>query len=138
MTMVRSANWFNYINLAQTDNSGMLRFLTDELQDAEDQGDRGMTLAKLAVLFSFLSLTLRLSLVWIIGHVLSGWDGTNALEAPSNLCEYHAFMVLFTRLVDVFHHSLSDVSPIRASLSRPYQFISLRYQCRPLLPTCYC
>jgi sphingomyelin phosphodiesterase len=41
----------------------MLRFLTDELQDAEDQGDR----------------------VWIMGHVLSGWDGTNPLEAPTNL-----------------------------------------------------
>jgi hypothetical protein len=53
MTMVHSANWFNYINLAQADNSGMLRFLTDELQDAEDQGDRGMTLAKLAALFCF-------------------------------------------------------------------------------------
>jgi len=41
----------------------MLRFLTDELQDAEDSGDR----------------------VWIIGHVLSGWDGTNPLENPTNL-----------------------------------------------------
>jgi sphingomyelin phosphodiesterase len=58
-----SANLFNYINLTQADTSGMLRFLTDELQDAEDQGDR----------------------VWIMGHVLSGWDGTDPLEAPSNL-----------------------------------------------------
>ncbi|KAI0299797.1 Metallo-dependent phosphatase-like protein [Russula brevipes] len=58
------ANLFNYINLSQIDNSGMLRFLTDELQDAEDEGDR----------------------VWIIGHVPTGWDGGNALEAPSNLC----------------------------------------------------
>ncbi|KAJ7757507.1 sphingomyelin phosphodiesterase [Mycena metata] len=49
------ANYFNYINLDTPDNSGMLRFLTDELQDAEDAGDR----------------------VWIIGHVLSGWDGSN-------------------------------------------------------------
>jgi len=57
------ANWFNYIRLNQPDDSGMLRFLTDELQDAEDNGDR----------------------VWIIGHVPTGWDGTNALEAPSNL-----------------------------------------------------
>jgi hypothetical protein len=50
MMMVYSANWFNYINLAEADNSGMLRFLTDELQDAEDKGDRGVSLAKLAVL----------------------------------------------------------------------------------------
>ena len=42
--MVHSANFFNYINLAQADNSGMLRFLTDELQDAEDKGDRGVLL----------------------------------------------------------------------------------------------
>lgn len=37
-----SSNWFNYVNLAGGDNSGMLRFLTDELQDAEDKGDRGI------------------------------------------------------------------------------------------------
>jgi hypothetical protein len=63
--------------------------------------------------FLFLSLTLRLSLVWIIGHVPSGWDGSNALEAPSNLCEYRAFIVLYTRLANVFHHSLPDVSPFK-------------------------
>ncbi|KAK0465473.1 Metallo-dependent phosphatase-like protein [Desarmillaria tabescens] len=57
------ANYFNYINLTDPDVSGMLRFLTDELQDAEDAGDR----------------------VWIIGHVLSGWDGSNPLENPTNL-----------------------------------------------------
>ncbi|KAN0131836.1 Metallo-dependent phosphatase-like protein [Lactarius tabidus] len=65
----RPSNYFNYINLSQPDNSGMLRFLTDELQDAEDQGDR----------------------VWIMGHVLSGWDGTNPLEAPTNLCDVDRF-----------------------------------------------
>ncbi|KAL5520508.1 hypothetical protein ACEPAG_9732 [Sanghuangporus baumii] len=57
------ANWFNYINMTSSDPSGILRFLTDELQDAEDAGDR----------------------VWIMGHVLTGWDGTNALFNPSNL-----------------------------------------------------
>lgn len=35
------ANYFNYLNLSEPDVSGMLRFLTDELQDAEDSGDRG-------------------------------------------------------------------------------------------------
>lgn len=33
---------FNYINMTNPDTSGMLRFLTDELQSAEDAGDRGM------------------------------------------------------------------------------------------------
>jgi len=57
------ANAYNYINMTDSDPSGMLRFITDELQDAEDAGDRA----------------------WIIGHVLPGWDGTNALYNPSNL-----------------------------------------------------
>lgn len=35
------ANMFNYINMSSSDPSGMLRFLTDELQEAEDAGDRG-------------------------------------------------------------------------------------------------
>ncbi|KAF7373118.1 Sphingomyelin phosphodiesterase [Mycena sanguinolenta] len=35
------SNIFNYFNMTNPDNSGMLRFLTDELQDAEDAGDRG-------------------------------------------------------------------------------------------------
>ncbi|KAH9835891.1 sphingomyelin phosphodiesterase [Rhodofomes roseus] len=58
-----TANYYNYMNLSSSDNSGMLRFLTDELQDAEDAGDRA----------------------WILGHVPTGWDGTNALKNPSNL-----------------------------------------------------
>lgn len=57
------ANYFSYINMTNPDTSGMLRFLTDELQDAEDAGDR----------------------VWIMGHVLSGWDGTNGELNPTNL-----------------------------------------------------
>ncbi|KAI0308376.1 Metallo-dependent phosphatase-like protein [Multifurca ochricompacta] len=73
------ANWFNYINLSGADNSGMLRFLTDELQDAEDKGDR----------------------VWIMGHVLSGWDGTNGLEVPTNL---------FYQIVDRFSpHVIANI-----------------------------
>lgn len=42
LTMLISDNWFNYVNMTSIDPSGMLRFLTDELQDAEDAGDRGM------------------------------------------------------------------------------------------------
>ncbi|GJJ10859.1 hypothetical protein Clacol_005087 [Clathrus columnatus] len=49
--------------MSNPDNSGMLRFLTDELQAAEDAGQR----------------------VWILGHVLPGWDATSALPNPPNL-----------------------------------------------------
>jgi len=56
-------NYYNYLNQSTSDPSGMLRFITDELQDAEDAGAR----------------------VWILGHVNSGWDGTNALMNPTNL-----------------------------------------------------
>ncbi|KAI0673559.1 sphingomyelin phosphodiesterase [Trametes maxima] len=58
-----SANYFNYINMTNPDLSGMLRFLTDELQAAEDAGDS----------------------VWIAGHVLTGWDGSNPLQNPTDL-----------------------------------------------------
>lgn len=34
-------NYFGYINSTDPDAFGILRFLTDELQDAEDAGDRG-------------------------------------------------------------------------------------------------
>lgn len=56
-------NAYNYINLSSSDNSGMLRFLTDELQDAEDAGERA----------------------WIMGHVPSGWDASDPLQNPTNL-----------------------------------------------------
>ncbi|KAF9237929.1 hypothetical protein BU15DRAFT_75527 [Melanogaster broomeanus] len=57
------SNYFSYINATQPDPFGILRFLTDELQDAEDSGTR----------------------VWIVGHVLSGWDGTQSELHPTNL-----------------------------------------------------
>lgn len=56
-------NYFSFIRMTDSDTFGILRFLTDELQKAEDNGER----------------------VWIIGHVLSGWSGTNTLTGPSNL-----------------------------------------------------
>lgn len=60
---IYKANFFNYINTTDPDNSGMFKFMIDELQAAEDAGER----------------------VWIVGHVLSGWDGTNPLPNPTNL-----------------------------------------------------
>jgi hypothetical protein len=56
-------NWFNFVNSSNPDQSGTLRFLTDELQSAEDAGQRA----------------------YVIGHVLPGWSGSNAVPNPSNL-----------------------------------------------------
>ncbi|KAK0553545.1 hypothetical protein OC846_002466 [Tilletia horrida] len=56
-------NIFVNINTTNPDVSGMLRFLTDELQKAEDSFER----------------------VWIVGHVLTGWDGSNPMDNPTNL-----------------------------------------------------
>lgn len=57
------SNIYNFINSTNPDNSGIFSFLIQELQAAEDAGER----------------------VWIIGHVLTGWDGFNPLLNPSNL-----------------------------------------------------
>jgi hypothetical protein len=58
-----STNYLNFINTTNPDNSGVFSFMIEELQKAEDAGER----------------------VWIIGHVHSGWDGTNPLPDPTNL-----------------------------------------------------
>ncbi|MCJ1314253.1 hypothetical protein MMC25_007933 [Agyrium rufum] len=57
------SNYLNYINTTNPDNSGMQAFLISELQAAEDAGQR----------------------VWVLGHVLPGWDGSNGLPNPTNL-----------------------------------------------------
>jgi hypothetical protein len=57
------SNFYNFINSTDPDNSGMLKFLIRELQAAEDAGER----------------------VWILGHVLTGWDGSNPLLNPTDL-----------------------------------------------------
>ncbi|KAG8631169.1 hypothetical protein KVT40_000309 [Elsinoe batatas] len=57
------SNFLNYINMTNPDVSGTFKFMIDELQAAEDAGER----------------------VWIVSHVLSGWDGSNPLPNPSNL-----------------------------------------------------
>ncbi|KAH8812697.1 sphingomyelin phosphodiesterase-like protein [Xylogone sp. PMI_703] len=56
-------NYLNFINSTNPDVSGNLQFLINELQKAEDAGDR----------------------VWIVGHVLTGWDGSNPLPNPTDL-----------------------------------------------------
>jgi len=80
--LIRSnrANYFNYINASHPDTSGMMRFLADELQSAEDAGDRGKCAMHLEL------SEVNVNIAWIIGHVPSGWDGTNGLLNPTNLC----------------------------------------------------
>ncbi|KAJ5050724.1 uncharacterized protein L3040_002597 [Drepanopeziza brunnea f. sp. 'multigermtubi'] len=56
-------NYLNFINTTDPDVSGTFSFMIKELQAAEDAGER----------------------VWIIGHVLSGWDGANLLPNPIDL-----------------------------------------------------
>ncbi|MCJ1382360.1 hypothetical protein MMC17_005473 [Xylographa soralifera] len=57
------SNYFNFINTTDPNTSGLFTFLVQELQAAEDAGER----------------------VWILGHVLSGWDGSNPLDNPTDL-----------------------------------------------------
>jgi hypothetical protein len=64
------SNFFNYINMTTPDVSGLFRFVTDELQDAEDVGDRGLLKMICLLLFSDSKLP---STVWIMGHAPPGW-----------------------------------------------------------------
>lgn len=57
------SNYYAFVQAANPDYSGIFSFLIDELQKAEDAGER----------------------VWIVGHVLSGWDGSNPLPNGSDL-----------------------------------------------------
>ncbi|KAK3680633.1 Metallo-dependent phosphatase-like protein [Podospora appendiculata] len=56
-------NLYSYLHAADPDFSGMFSFLIKELQKAEDAGQR----------------------VWIVGHVLSGWDGSNPMPSGSDM-----------------------------------------------------
>jgi hypothetical protein len=56
-------NHFALLHAADPDFSGMFSFLIAELQRAEDAGERA----------------------WIVGHVLSGWDGSNPLPNGSDM-----------------------------------------------------
>ncbi|KAK0674005.1 Metallo-dependent phosphatase-like protein [Cercophora samala] len=56
------ANIFAFLHADNPDYSGIFSFLVDELQKAEDQGQR----------------------VWIMGHVPTGWQGQNSLPGGSD------------------------------------------------------
>jgi hypothetical protein len=57
------SNFLTFINTTNPDNSGIFSWMVKELQAAEDAGER----------------------VWIVGHVLSGWDGSNPIPNPTDL-----------------------------------------------------
>ncbi|CAK7567951.1 MAG: hypothetical protein SEPTF4163_005929 [Sporothrix epigloea] len=56
-------NYYAFLHAADPDFSGIFSFLIQELQRAEDESRR----------------------VYIVGHVLSGWDGSNALPNGADL-----------------------------------------------------
>jgi len=56
-------NVFNYFNFTNPDQSGILKFLISELEACEARDQRA----------------------WIIGHVLSGYEGSNSLPNPTAL-----------------------------------------------------
>ena len=70
-------NGFAFLHTSNPDFSGVLRWVTDELQAAEDAYER----------------------VWIIGHVLPGWDGYSSMDLPTNL-----FYQIVTRYQSTIAH----------------------------------
>ncbi|CAK7229035.1 hypothetical protein SBRCBS47491_007112 [Sporothrix bragantina] len=56
-------NYYAFLHAANPDYSGIFSFLIQELQRAEDEGRRA----------------------FVVGHVLSGWDGSNALPNGADL-----------------------------------------------------
>lgn len=64
-------NVFNFFNFTNPDQSGILKYLIKELEACEAKGQRA----------------------WIIGHVLSGYDGTNGLPNPTAL--FYSIVVRF-------------------------------------------
>ncbi|KOS15701.1 putative acid sphingomyelinase [Malassezia pachydermatis] len=56
-------NPMTFLNLDDPDQSGTLRWFTDELQAAEDANER----------------------VWMVAHVLTGWSGGDGVDNPTNL-----------------------------------------------------
>lgn len=53
--------------------------------------------------------------VWIIGHVLAGWDGTNALLNPTNLCMYLSHWKLFRLLICIPYGLIQSIKCMAVS-----------------------
>lgn len=86
-----SSNVYTLIDSHNPDRSGMLRWVTDELLHAEQKGEK----------------------VWIMGHVLPAWSGTNAWANPTQL--FHAIVDRFssTSLAHIFFgHTHEDQSSV--------------------------
>ena len=77
----------NFVHSSDPDNSGLFTLLVDELQAAEDAGQR----------------------VWLLGHVAPGWSGSQAMPSHSDLfyqiVERYSPHVIATIL---FGHSHTD------------------------------
>lgn len=43
--------------------------------------------------------SLNLLVVWLLGHVLTGWTGSSALRDPTNLCKYYLESVMHRELI---------------------------------------
>lgn len=81
-----TGNAFAFINTTNPDFSGVLRWVTDELKAAEEAHER----------------------VWVVAHILPGWDGYSTLDQPTNL-----FYQIVSRYSDTiaamfFGHSHED------------------------------
>ncbi|WFD32157.1 hypothetical protein MSPP1_003202 [Malassezia sp. CBS 17886] len=72
------SNPMAYVDVGDPDVSGMLRWFTNELADAEQKNER----------------------VWVVGHVLSGWDGSNGLDEPT---------ALFYAIVVRYHNTIAHI-----------------------------
>ena len=83
------SNYLNFINTTDPDNSGSLKFLASELADAESKGER----------------------VWVLGHVLTGWDGSNPVPNPTDL--FYQIVDRFSPhvIAGVFFGHTHEVSP---------------------------
>ncbi|KIX06248.1 uncharacterized protein Z518_04223 [Rhinocladiella mackenziei CBS 650.93] len=83
------SNLFNYINTTHPDVSGHMKFLAQELQDAEDKNER----------------------VWVVGHVLTGWDGTNPLPNPTGGHSMVSRTYSNSQGADLFYQIVDRYSP---------------------------
>lgn len=81
-----TGNAFAFINTKNPDYSGVLRWVTDELQAAEDSHERA----------------------WIVAHVLPGWDGYSSMDRPTNLFYHIVSRYADTIAAMFFGHSHED------------------------------
>lgn len=86
-----SNNKWNLINYGKFDPSGILRFLTDELQLAEDRREAvwiiGVSVAMDGWHGMRITLADNVSSSPLLQHVYSGWSGSDPLKNPTNLLQ---------------------------------------------------